>query len=112
MSRRRPCPMSLVSEADVGSFRARGGGTYAWCGSEVERPVCSALSGKDHWYKPMVKSGGGQRGSYGAVVPVIAVRDTVGGKGPDFGDAGVGGNRKGMAGETIRPNYPGGVYAP
>jgi hypothetical protein len=28
----------------VGSFRGRGSGTYAWFGSEQERPVCAALS--------------------------------------------------------------------
>ncbi len=55
----------------------------------------------------MVKSSGAQRESDGVVVPVIAVSNAVGGKGPDFGHAGDEGTRKGMAG-TARPNHPGG----
>ena len=56
----------------------------------------------------MVKPGGGQRESDGVVVPVIGVqRNAPGGKGPDFGHAGRGGKRKGMAG-TARSNNPGG----
>jgi len=55
----------------------------------------------------MVKSHGGQRESDGVVVPQIAGRNPVGGKGPDFGHAGDGGKREGMAG-TARPIYPDG----
>ncbi len=55
----------------------------------------------------MVKSDGGQRESDGAVVLMITGRNPVGGKGPDFGHAGSGGKREGMAG-TARPNYPDG----
>ncbi len=51
----------------------------------------------------MVKSSGAQRESDGVVVPLAA--EAVGGKGPDFGHAGDGGKRKGMAG-TARPNHP------
>src|SRR5438876_2645223 len=54
----------------------------------------------------MVKSIGAQRKSDGVVVPLIAGRNPVGGKGPDFGHAGRAGTREGMAG-TARPNYPG-----
>jgi RNA-directed DNA polymerase len=55
----------------------------------------------------MVKSGGGQRESEGAVVPLIGVDENApGGKGPHFGQACGGGKRKGMAG-TARSNFPG-----
>ncbi len=53
----------------------------------------------------MVKANGVQRESDGVVVPVIAVRDAAGGKGPDFGDADEVGKREGMAG-FVRSNYP------
>ncbi len=95
----------------VGFSRSRGNGTCERFGSEQERPVCAALSGKDCSYKPMVKSGGAQRESDGVIVLLIAGRNPVGGKDPDFGHADGEGNRKGIAGETIRSNYPGGVYA-
>ena len=49
----------------------------------------------------MVKANGVQRESDGVVVPVIAVRNAAGGKGPDFGDAGGGGKREGMAGVVL-----------
>lgn len=56
----------------------------------------------------MVKSGGGQRESDGVVVPLIGVQHNApGGKGPDFGDAGGGGKREGMAG-IARSNHLGG----
>ncbi|MGB8383954.1 MAG: group II intron reverse transcriptase/maturase [Dermatophilaceae bacterium] len=56
----------------------------------------------------MVKSGGGQRESDGVVVPLIGVQHNApGGKGPDFGHAGGGGKREGMAG-TARSNHLGG----
>ncbi len=54
----------------------------------------------------MVKSTGAQRKSDGVVVPLIAGRNPVGGKGPDFGHAGRAGTREGMAG-TAQPNSPG-----
>jgi RNA-directed DNA polymerase len=70
-------------------------------------PSAWPASGKDRWYKPMVKSGGGQRESEGAVVPVIGVQHNApGGKGPHFDHACGEGKREGMAG-TARPNYPG-----
>ena len=55
----------------------------------------------------MVKSTGAQRESDGVVVPVIAVSNAAGGKGPDFGHAGDGGKREGMTG-TASSNYPDG----
>jgi RNA-directed DNA polymerase len=56
----------------------------------------------------MVKSGGGQRESEGAVVPGIGVQHNApGGKGPHFDHAGNEVTRQGMAG-TARPNLPGG----
>jgi RNA-directed DNA polymerase len=54
-----------------------------------------------------VKSRGAQRESDGAVVPLIAGRNPAGGKDPDFGHAGKGEARQGMAG-TARPNHPDG----
>ena len=55
----------------------------------------------------MVKPSGAQRESDGVVVPLIAGMNPAGGKGPDFGHAGDGGKRQGMAG-TARPNHPDG----
>lgn len=81
-----------------------------WFGTGEAR-LCSLVS-KDHWYKPMVKSSGAQRESDGVVLLVTLGRNPGVGKDPDFGHADSEGNRKGMAGETIRSNYPGGVYAP
>jgi RNA-directed DNA polymerase len=77
-----------------------------WFGSgEVRLP---SLSSKDRPDKPMVKPGGGQRKSDGVVVPERGARErAVVGKGPDFGHAGRGGKRKGMAG-TARSNHPDG----
>ena len=59
----------------------------------------------------MVKSSGAQRESDGVVVPLIAVSNAAGGKGPDFGHVGRGGKREGMAG-TAPPNYPEGKHLP
>ncbi len=71
-------------------------------------PSAWPSSGKDRSYKPMVKSSGGQRESDGVVVPVIGVQHNApGGKGPDFGHAGGGGKREGMAG-TARSKHLGG----
>jgi RNA-directed DNA polymerase len=71
-------------------------------------PSGPPASGKDPRYKPVVKSGGGQRKSDGVVVPLIGVQHNApGGKGPDFGHASGGGKRKGVAG-TARSSDPGG----
>jgi RNA-directed DNA polymerase len=70
-------------------------------------PSAQPASGKDRRYKPMVKSGGGQRESEGVVVPVIGVQHNApGGKGPHFDRVCNEGKREGMAG-TARPNHPG-----
>ena len=71
-------------------------------------PSAWPSSGEDRWYKPMVKSSGGQRESDGVVVPVIGVQHNApGGKGPDFGHASGGGKCEDMAG-TARSNHLGG----
>src|SRR5205807_10616192 len=63
----------------------------------------------DRRYKPVVKADGGQRESDGVVVPGRAEQVRAPGKGPDFGHAGDGGKREGMAG--IAPsNYPEGRH--
>jgi RNA-directed DNA polymerase len=76
-----------------------GSGTCSkvWFGTGETR--LRSLVSKDRSYKPMVKSAGAQRESGGVVVPGVP------GKGPDFGHAGGGGTRQGMAG-TPRPSDP------
>jgi RNA-directed DNA polymerase len=59
----------------------------------------------------MVKTSGGKRESDGVVVPLRAVSNAAGGKGPDFGHVGRGGKREGMAG-TAPPSYPEGRHLP
>jgi len=68
-----------------------------WVGTGETR--LRSLVSKDRSYKPMAKSTGAQRESGGVVVPGTP------GKGPDFGHAGDGGTRQGMAG-TTRPSDP------
>jgi len=71
-------------------------------------PSARPASGEDRWYKPMVKAGGGQRESEGAVVPLIGVQQNApGGKGPRFDHAFREGKRQGMAG-SARSDSPGG----
>jgi RNA-directed DNA polymerase len=70
-------------------------------------PSAWPASGEDRWYKPMVKSSGGQRESEGVVVLRIGVQQNApGGKGPHFDHAWDGGKREGMAG-SARSNDPG-----
>ena len=57
-----------------------------WFGTGEAR--LRSLVSKDRSYKPVVKSSGAQRESDGVVVPLIAVSNPAGGKGPDFGHAG------------------------
>ncbi|MGH8928487.1 MAG: group II intron reverse transcriptase/maturase [Acidimicrobiia bacterium] len=54
-----------------------------------------------------MKASGGKRGSDGVVVPLIAGRDPVGGKHPDFGQVDRAGRREGMA-DSDRSNHPSG----
>lgn len=77
-----------------------GSGTCSQSGPGQERAVCTGQrQAKDRSYKPMVKSGGGQRQSGGVVVPQMGVQQNApGGKGPDFDHAGEGGTREGMSG--------------
>ncbi len=98
----RPCSgVSLVGLPGVGEM-ARDHG-LGWNRRDPSGPPAS---GKDPRYKPVVKSGGGQRKSDGVVVPLIGVQHNApGGKGPDFGHASEGGKREGLAG-TARPNHP------
>lgn len=70
-------------------------------------PSAWPASGKDRWYKPMVKTGGGQRESEGVIVPVMGVEHNAPvGKGPRFEHVREEGKRQGMAG-TARSNNPG-----
>lgn len=70
-------------------------------------PSARPTSGEGHWYKPMVKSGGGQRESEGVIVPVRGVQHNAHlGKDPRFERAGEEGKRQGMTG-TARSNNPG-----
>jgi RNA-directed DNA polymerase len=108
MSRRRP--MSAEPWSGVSSAGPSGVWGAARAHSLVRKgrdPSAWPASGKDQGYKPMVKSLGGQRESEGVVVPLIGVRDTLGGKGPCFDHAREVGKREGMTGVT-RSNYPGG----
>ena len=79
----------------------------AWFGTGEAR--LASLVSKDRSYKPMVKSSGGKRESDGVVVPLRAVSNAAGGKGPDFGHTGNGGKREGMAG-TAPPKHPEGRH--
>jgi RNA-directed DNA polymerase len=110
MSRRRPMSDRLAFRNALGRVPSGYGDRHVRTvrfGTGEAR--LRSLVSKDRSYKPMVKSSGAQRESDGAVVPLIAGRNPAGGKGPDFGHAGNGGKRKGMAG-TAPPNYPEGRY--
>jgi len=102
-----------VPDGVVGLFGVWGAARTQGLVRNRRGPSAHALSGRDRSYKPMVKANGVQRESDGVVVPVIAVRNAVGGKGPDFGDAGGGGKREGMAGvaRSNSPDTPSGVVA-
>ena len=80
-----------------------------WCGRGEAR--LASLVSKDRRYKPVVKADGGKRESDGVVVPGRAMVARRPGKGPDFGHAGDGGKREGMAG-TAPSNYPQGKHMP
>ena len=77
-----------------GSLRGMGTCTRARSGHGTrETRLCSFVS-KDRSYKPMVKSGGGQRESDGVVVVMIGVQlKAPGAKGPGF-DHGCGGGKR------------------
>jgi RNA-directed DNA polymerase len=106
MSRRRPMSDLPAFRNALGRVPSGYGERHVrkvWVGTGEAR-LCSLVS-KDRRYKPVVKSDGAQRESDGVVVPLIAGMNPAGGKGPDFGQAGRGGKREGMAG-TARPIYP------
>jgi hypothetical protein len=77
-----------------GSPRGTGTCTRAGSGRGTRETRLPSLVSKDRSYKPMVKSGGGQRESDGVVVVVIGVElKAPGAKGPDF-DHGCGGGKR------------------
>ena len=107
MSRRRPCSSRWISEWRGGTVRGMDDGTYTQSGSEQERPVLAALSGKDRSHMPVVKASGVKRESDGVIVLLISVQhNALGGKGPDFGYAGIAGTRKGMVAHRCDPITP------
>jgi RNA-directed DNA polymerase len=113
MSRRRPTSDRLASSGDAHGRVPSGYGerhvrTVLFGTGETR---LASLVSKDRTYKPVVKSSGGERESDGAVVPGRVQLARAPGKGPDFGHAGRGGKRKGMAG-TAPPNYPEGKHLP
>jgi len=107
MSRRRPTSDRLASSGDAhGRVPSGYGERHArtvWFGTGEAR--LASLVSKDRRYKPVVKADGGQRESDGVVVPGRDAVPPTPGKGPDFGHAGDGGKREGMA-ETAPSNYP------
>jgi len=77
-----------------GSLRGTGSCTRARSDHGTRETRLSSLVSEDRSYKPMVKSGGGQRESEGAVVVMIGVQHNApGAKGPCFDRAGGGGKR-------------------
>lgn len=111
MSRRRPMSDLLASSGDASGRVPPGYGdrharTVRFGTGEAR---LRSLVSKDRSYKPVVKSSGAQRESDGVVVPGRGVPPRPPGKGPDFGHAGNGGKREGMAG-TARSNYPEGRH--
>jgi hypothetical protein len=99
---------SLFRSGRGGSPRGRGTCTRARSDSGTRETRLGSLVSKDRSYKPMVKSGGAQRESEGAVVVSIGVKlKAPRAKGPRFDRACVGGERQGMV-EPVRPTSPGG----
>lgn len=98
-----PCSgVSLLGPSGVGVVARTQG--LVW---NRRDPSARPASGEGHWYKPMVKTGGGQRESEGVIVPMMGVQHNAHrGKGPRFEHAGREGKRQGMAG-TARSNHPG-----
>ena len=76
-------------------------------------PSARPSSRRTRPYKPSAKSGGVQRESEGAVVPMrVAQQNAAGGKGPCGGRVGGGGKREGMSGHETRSNHPRGHKPP
>jgi len=77
-----------------GSLRGTGSCTRARSDHGTRETRLPSLVSKDRSYKPMVKSGGGQRESDGVVVVLIGVKlKAPGAKGPGF-DHGCGGGKR------------------
>ena len=77
-----------------GSLRGRETCTCARSGRGTRETRLPSLVSEDRSYKPMAKSGGGQRGSDGVVVVMIGVKlKASGAKDPDFDRGCVGGER-------------------
>jgi hypothetical protein len=77
-----------------GSLRGMGSCTRARSDRGTRETRLSSLVSRDRSYKPMVKSGGGQRESDGVVVVMIGVKlKASGAKGPGFGHGWAGGMR-------------------
>ena len=77
-----------------GSLRGIETCTRAWSDRGTRETRLPGLVSKDRSYKPMVKSGGGQRESDGVVVVRIGVQNNApGAKGPGFGRGCGGGKR-------------------
>src|SRR6266540_243496 len=113
MSRRRPCLSCRVPDGGAGLPGVWGAARTQGLVWNRRGPSAHALSGRDRLDKPMVKPAGVQRESDGVVVPVIAARNAVGGKGPDFDHAGGVGKCEGMTsgGWSNHPGRPGPVDA-
>jgi hypothetical protein len=72
----------------------------------------ASLVSKDRSYKPMAKSGGGQRESEGPKVVWSGVQlKAPGAKGPRFDRARVGSERQGMSALRMRTNFPSGLWS-
>jgi hypothetical protein len=85
---------SLIRIGCGGSLRGMGSCTRARSGHGTRETRLGSLVSKDRPYKPMVKSGGAQRESEGAVVVQIGVQNNApGAKGPRFGRASAEGKR-------------------
>src|SRR6266511_6118223 len=113
MSRRRPCLSCRVPDGGAGLPGVWGAARTQGLVWNRRGPSAHALSGRDRLDKPMVQPAGVQRESDGVVVPVIAARNAVGGKGPDFDHAGGVGKCEGMTsgGWSNHPGRPGPVDA-
>jgi hypothetical protein len=110
MSRRRPRPTDRRSGDATGRVLPGYGERHVrkvMFGTGEAR--LRSLVSKDRSYKPMVKSSGAQRESDGVVVPGRGAQPRAPGKVPDFGQAGDGGKREGMAG-TAQSNFPEGQH--
>ena len=112
ISRRRPCPSGPVPGSACRVLPGYGGWHVrtVWAGTGEARLLMPA-SGGDRWYKPSVKSSGGQRESEGVIVLMTGVEHNAPvGKGPHFDHASGEGKRQGMTGVSWS-NFPGGLLA-